>query len=74
MTYGNFLYHMYHNLLTSYYYTFVVDKIQNKEVKIIYCPTDDMIADFSSKPIQGLVFKQQRNIIMGLIEDVFPMC
>ena len=54
-------------------YYFVVNKINNKEVKIIYCPTEKMIADFSSKPIQGLIFKQQRNTIMGLKEEDFEM-
>ena len=34
-------------------YFFVVDKVKNKEVKIIYCPTNKMWADFSSKPTQG---------------------
>ena len=33
---------------------FVVDEINNKEVKITYCPEEKMISDFSSKLIQGL--------------------
>ena len=39
-------------------YFFVVDKVKNKEVKIIYCLTDKMWADFSSKPTQGQIFRQ----------------
>ena len=37
-------------------YFFVVDKIKNKGVKIIYCPTKKMIADFNMKPLQGKLF------------------
>ena len=37
------------------------------------CPTEKIWADFSSKPTQGLLFKQQRNIVMGLKEEDFPM-
>ena len=55
-------------------YYFVVDKIASKEVKIIYCPTKKMVADFSSKPTQGNLLKRQRNIVMGLKEEDFEMC
>ena len=54
-------------------YFFVADKVANKEVKIIYCPTKKMVADFSSKPIQGQLFKNQRNTVMGLKEEDFKM-
>ena len=33
-----------------------------------------MIADFSTKPLQGLIFRQQRNTIMGLRDEDFEMC
>ena len=47
-------------------YFFVVDKIKNKEVKIIHCPTEEMIADFNTKPLQGKLFYYFRNKIMGI--------
>ena len=47
-------------------YFFVVDKIKNEEVKIVYCPTEKMIADFSSKPTQRKLFEFQRNTIQGI--------
>ena len=51
-------------------YFFVVDKIKNKEVKIIHCPTEEMIADFNTKPLQGKLFLYFRNKIMGIrMED-----
>ena len=48
-------------------YFFVVDKIRHKEVKIMYCPTELMIADFkNTKPLQGALFYFFRNKIMGI--------
>ena len=52
---------------------FVVDKIRNKEVKGRDSPTQKMWVDFSSKPIQGLLFRQQRNVVIGLKEEDFPI-
>ena len=44
--------------------------MRNKEVKIVYCPTEKMIADYSSKPTQGKLFEFQRNTIQGIkVED-----
>lgn len=54
-------------------YFFVVDKIKNKEVKIVYCPTEKMIADFSSKPTQGKLFEFQRNTIQGIKVENFRL-
>ncbi len=34
-------------------YFFVTDRVAANEVKIKYCPTEDMIADFFTKPLQG---------------------
>ena len=47
----------------------MVDKIAKNEVKIIYCPTDKMVADFSSKPLQGRIFVIHRNTMMGISVD-----
>ena len=52
-------------------YFFVVDKIRNKEVKIIYCPTELMIADFNTKPLQGALIYFFRNKIMGIKPEDF---
>ena len=45
---------------------FVVDKIKNKEVKIVCCPTETTVANYRSKLIHGELFKFQRNTILGL--------
>ena len=52
-------------------YFFVVDKIKNKEVKVIFCPTDKMVADYQSKPLQGVLFVTHRNTIMGVRPEDF---
>ena len=37
----------------------------------MYCPTEDMVADYSTKPLQGLKFIEFRNIIQGITEEDF---
>ena len=60
-------------------YFFVADKVKQKEVKIQYCPTELMIADYFTKPLQGRLFHTLRDIIMGetsifeMMEQYFPI-
>ena len=54
-------------------YFFVTDKIKNDEMKVIYCPTKEMIADFYTKPLQGMLFKVHRNAIQGINDDDMPL-
>ena len=49
-------------------YFFITDRIKKGELRIEYCPTDDMVADFFTKPLQGKKFIQFRKIIMNLKE------
>jgi hypothetical protein len=49
-------------------YFFIKDCIDKKMLKIEYCPTDDMIGDFPSKPLQGRKFKKHLCSIMNLEE------
>jgi hypothetical protein len=46
-------------------YFFVADQIASKEVRIEYCPTGEMIADFFTKPLQGTFFRKFRDFIMN---------
>ena len=50
-------------------YFFVTDRIKNKDLRIQYCPTDDMIADFFTKPLQGALYVKHRNNILGIKEE-----
>ena len=54
-------------------YFFVTDKVKNNEMKILYCPTKEMVADFYTKPLQGTLFKIQRNAIQEVNEKDMPL-
>jgi len=46
-------------------YYFVTDHVEKGNVTIEYCPTDQMIADFFTKPLQGEKFRDFRSAILG---------
>ncbi len=45
---------------------FIKDRIQNKDLTVKFCPTDQMVADFMTKPLQGKKFHQFRKWILNL--------
>ena len=47
-------------------YFFVTDRIAMNELSVHWCPTEDMIADFATKPLQGALFRKFRDQIMGI--------
>jgi KUP system potassium uptake protein len=47
-------------------YFFVKDRIDGKELRVAYCPTEEMIADFFTKPLQGVLFRKFRDQIMNV--------
>ena len=47
-------------------YYFVKDCIERKELTVEFCGTDEMWADFYTKPLQGGKFQQFRNTILNL--------
>ena len=46
-------------------YFFVKDRVDKGEMDIGYCPTECMLADFFTKPLQGALFHRFRDVIMG---------
>jgi hypothetical protein len=46
-------------------YYFVTDRIAKGELKVQWCPTENMIADYMTKPLQGKLFRRFRDLIMG---------
>ena len=38
-----------------------------EDIEIWYCPTENMIADFFTKPLQGSLFRRFRDFILGYI-------
>ena len=54
-------------------YFYVGDHIQNKTLSLQHCPTDEMLADYFTKPLQGFLFICLCNHIMGAeFEDGDP--
>ena len=47
-------------------YFFVTDRIENKEMRVEYCPMDLMWADFYTKPLQGKKFRLFRSMLLNL--------
>ena len=47
-------------------YFFVTDQIKKGHVKVAFCPMQDMIADFFTKPLQGSLFVHMREKILNL--------
>jgi hypothetical protein len=37
-------------------YFFLTDQVEKGSITIVYCPTDDMVRDFYTKPLQGEKF------------------
>ena len=46
-------------------YFFITDQIEKGNAVVEYCGTDDMVADFMTKPLQGEKFKKFRKMILG---------
>jgi hypothetical protein len=47
-------------------YFFITDLIKRQEVKVEYCPTESMLADYMTKPLIGIKFEKFRKDIMNL--------
>ena len=42
------------------------NKLDTKNISILYCTTGEILADFYTKPLQGSLFRKFRYVIMGL--------
>ena len=47
-------------------YFFITDQIAKGNVRVEYCPTDDMESDYMTKPCQGSKFDKHRSTLMNL--------
>ena len=52
-------------------YFFVADCQERGHVTVKYCPTDEMIGDFFTKPLGGAKLRRFRNIIMNCEHDEY---
>jgi hypothetical protein len=48
-------------------YFFITDRIARKEGAVQYCPTKEMVADYFTKPLQGVLFYKFRDQMLGLV-------
>lgn len=46
-------------------YFYVKDRINDGELRIEYCPTEQMLVDFYTKALDGSLFKKFKRVIMG---------
>ena len=46
-------------------YFWIKDRLEKEGIDMKYCPTEKMIADFFTKPLQGSLFRMLRDIILG---------
>ncbi len=50
-------------------YFFATDRIAKGELRVQYCPTDNMVADFLTKPLQGSLFRKFRAMMLNLPDE-----
>jgi hypothetical protein len=46
-------------------YFWIKDRLETEGIDVEYCPTELMIADFFTKPLQGALFRKFRDIVLG---------
>jgi Reverse transcriptase (RNA-dependent DNA polymerase). len=46
-------------------YFFIKDRLESEKIDVIFCPTECMVADFFTKPLQGKLFHYLKAIVMG---------
>jgi hypothetical protein len=46
-------------------YFFIKDRIGLETIDVQHCPTEQMLADFFTKPLQGSLFRKFREVILG---------
>ena len=51
-------------------YFFVTDYVKQEKIRIKYCHTDDMVADYFTKPLQGSKFQKFRRFLLNLREPM----
>ena len=60
--------HQMHHINIRYFFV-TADRIQSKEVTVEYCPTDEMLADMFTKPLQGITFHHFCAAVLNFPDD-----
>jgi hypothetical protein len=50
-------------------YFFVTDQIEKGNLTVEYCPTDEMVGDYMTKPLHGGKFTYFKPLVMGSKEE-----
>ena len=53
-------------------YFYITDQIEQGWVRVRHCPTEAMIGDFYTKPLQGAQFRKLRAFVMNCPENPIP--
>jgi hypothetical protein len=48
-------------------YYYVANQVAKGDLRVVWCPTDVMIADFLTKPLQGKAFVKFCNLLLGAV-------
>jgi hypothetical protein len=46
-------------------YFWIKDRLASENIEVEYCPTEKMVADFFTKPLQGNLFRKFRDVVLG---------
>jgi hypothetical protein len=49
------------------WYYYVADRVAKEDLRVVWCLTDKMIADFLTKPLQGKAFVKFWDLLMGAV-------
>ena len=55
-------------------YFFITNRIKQKEIRVEYYLTGNMIADYFTKCLQSSLFQKFRNMKLGIVEEDIEMC
>ena len=53
-------------------YFYITDQLDQGWLTVRHCPTEDMVGDFFTKPLQGQLFRRLRSLVMNCPVDVPP--
>jgi hypothetical protein len=48
-------------------YYYVANRVTKGDSRVVWCPADEMIADFLTKPLQGKAFVKFQDLLMGAV-------
>ena len=53
-------------------YFYITDQLDQGWLTVRHCPTEDMIGDFFTKPLQGQLFRKLCSLVMNCLVDISP--